>query len=102
MTYATSTTSNDYVRIPASQVLDVLYSHVTGLTPPANPPCRVAVHPSLDGQMLNILPSIDPEDRGLARPVIYTQPNGQKVLLRTKTSARDFSLLAPTPGALPE
>ncbi|MGI8843841.1 MAG: hypothetical protein ACR2HZ_09075, partial [Gemmatimonadaceae bacterium] len=71
------------------------------LTPPANPPCRVAVHPSLDRQMLNILPSIDPEDRGLARPVIYTQPDGQRVLLRTRSSARDFILAAPSPFSIP-
>ena len=101
MTYATSTTSNDYIRIPASQVLDVLFSHVTGLIPPAYPPCRVAVHPSLDRQMLNILPSLDPEDRGVARPVIYTQPDGQKVLLRTRSSARDFVLAAPSPFSIP-
>ncbi len=79
----------------------MLFSHVTGLTPPANPPCRVAVHPSLDRQMLNILPSIDPEDRGLARPVIYTQPDGQRVLLRTRSSARDFILAAPSPFSIP-
>jgi hypothetical protein len=101
MTYATSTSSNDYIRIPSAKILDLLFSHATGLTEPAYPLCRVAVHPSLDRQMLNILPAGDPQDRGLARPVIYTQPNGQNVLLRTKTSARDFVLAPPSPFAIP-
>jgi hypothetical protein len=101
MTYATSTTSNDYVRIPSAKILDVLFSHATGLTEPAYPLCRVAVHPSLDRQMLSIRPAGDPQERSLARPVIYTQSNGQKVLLRTKTSARDFVLTPPSPSAIP-
>ena len=101
MTYATSTTSDDYIRIPAAKILDVLFSHATGLTTPDYPPCRVAVHHSLDRQMLNILPANDPQERSLARPVSYTQPNGQNVLLRTKTSARDFVLAPPSPSSIP-
>jgi hypothetical protein len=101
MTYSTTTSSNDYIRIPAVEILDVLYSHVTGLTEQPYPPCRPAVHPSLDGQMLNILPAGDPQERGLARPVIYTQPDGRQVLLRTRTSARDFVLAAPSPFSIP-
>jgi hypothetical protein len=31
MTYATSTSSNDYIRIPAVKILDVLFSHALGL-----------------------------------------------------------------------
>jgi hypothetical protein len=101
MTYATSTSNNDYIRIPSAKILDVLFSHATGLTEPGYPLCRTAVHPSLDRQMLNLLPVDDPQERSLARPVIYTQPNGQKVLLRTKTSARDFVLAPPSPSSIP-
>ena len=88
-----------FVRVPTSRVLDVLYwtSSVLGTE---YPECAEQPVPaSLERQRNEALKPEDP--RSLQRAVAYTMPGGRKVLLRTRTSARDFVAAAPTPFELP-
>ena len=88
--------SFDYIRIPATQVLDILTVRVPSIVRPGND-CDPPVHPSFDRQAVSVG---DLEPMALQR-IPVPRPGLHPVLLRTKTSARDFRLLPPTPGSLP-
>jgi len=85
-------------RIPAEEVLDVL---VAARTPEdeatANwKQCPRLIHERFDRQPA---PLLDLRAlTGIQRRVFTTLPDGRKILLRTKTSARDFLAGAPSPG----
>ena len=87
-----------FVRVPTARVLDVLYWKSSGNT--QYPECvEQPVPRSLERQRNGAL---EPSDsRSLQRAVAYMLPNGRKVLLRTRTSARDFYAATPTLFALP-
>lgn len=88
-----------FVRVPTARVLDVLYWTMQGLNSPY-PECAESPVPlSLERQRNEAL-GLD-DLRSLHRAVAYMLPDGRKVLLRTRTSARDFFPAAPTPFALP-
>ena len=88
-----------FVRVPTARVLDVLYWTTQGLST-AYPECAESPVPlSLERQRNEALGLADP--RSLQRAVAYSLPDGRKVLLRTRTSARDFYPAPPTPFTLP-
>lgn len=88
----------EYVRIPGPEVLDIVTVRVPSVVVPF-PDCQYRpVHPTFDRQFVN---TGDPEALGLQRRAL-PRTTGHPILLRTKTSARDFHLLPPTPGALPQ
>ena len=83
---------------PAEEVLDVL---VAARTPEdeatANwKQCPRLIHERFDRQPAPILDLR--ALTGIQRRVFTTLPDGRKILLRTKTSARDFLAGAPSPG----
>ena len=88
-----------FVRVPTSRVLDVLY-WTSSVLNSEYPECAEQPVPAALERQRNeaLVPS---DTRSLQRAVAYTLPNGRKVLLRTRTSARDFVAAAPTPFALP-
>jgi len=85
-------------RIPAEKVLDVL---VAARTPENEATsiwkqCPRLIHERFDRQAA---PLLDPRAlNGIQRRVFTTLPDGRKILLRTRTSARDFFAGAPSPG----
>lgn len=88
-----------FVRVPTARVLDVLYWKSRGGSNQYPECARQPVPASLERQRNQALESSDA--RSLQRAVAYTLPGGRKVLLRTRTSARDFYAASPTPFALP-
>jgi len=86
-------------RIPAEKILDVLTASPTPEREAAHfqdPLCARFVHESFDRQYAAL---IDPNAlNGIQRRVFTTLPDGRKILLRTRTSARDFLAGAPSPG----
>ncbi len=87
----------DYVRIPATDVLDIVTIRVPSVVVPL-PDCTFPpVHVTFDRQAVSVG---NPEPQGLQRRAL-PRTNGHPILLRTKTSARDFPLLPPSPGRLP-
>ena len=86
-------------RIPAEKILDVLTASPTPEREAAkfqDPLCERFVHESFDRQYAAL---IDPYAlNGIQRRVFTTLPDGRKILLRTRTSARDFLAGAPSPG----
>jgi hypothetical protein len=89
--------SFDYVRIPSADVLDVLTVRLPSIVRPYAD-CESPLHGTFDRQAINVS---DPEPKGLQRMALQ-RPGLHHVLLRTGTSARDFHLLPPTPGVLPQ
>jgi hypothetical protein len=85
----------DYVRIPGGDVLDVLTVRLPSIVRPYAD-CEPPLHVTYDRQAINVA---NPEPKGLQRTPV-PQSGRHPVLLRTRTSARDFRLLSPTPGAL--
>lgn len=85
------------VRIPADRILDVLVDRIVLSSP--NPPCARAVNDRFDHQEISVVTDLDTLD--VQRKVVGTLPSGRKLLLRTKTSARDFMAAPPTPGTIP-
>ncbi|MGI8498279.1 MAG: hypothetical protein ACR2OG_11930 [Gemmatimonadaceae bacterium] len=85
------------VRIPADHILDVLTTEAE--IPNPYPKCGPSVDVTFDRQETAPIKSSDP--RSLQRRVAFSLPDGRVVLLRTRTSARDFTLLDPTPGSAP-
>ncbi|MGI8496686.1 MAG: hypothetical protein ACR2OG_03755 [Gemmatimonadaceae bacterium] len=85
------------VRIPADHILDVLTTEYEISNP--YPKCGPSVDVSFDRQETAPVTSSDP--RSLQRRVAFSLADGRAVLLRTRTSARDFTLLDPTPGSAP-
>ena len=89
--------NREWMRVPAENILDVL--SFTGFSSATAVPCPQPVHISIDRQEL-LLTSIASEN-SLQRQVVTTMPDGRKVLLRTRTSARDFRAVPATPGSIP-
>jgi hypothetical protein len=93
----------EHARAPTHAVLDAI---ATGMTPAweaqpfMSPLCPELVTPLLDRQATNLMDSDNPY--GIRRKSQFTLPNGQVVLQRTKTSARDFEARSPaSPGVVP-
>jgi hypothetical protein len=87
----------DYVRIPAKDVLDLVTIRVPSVVVP-HPDCTFPpVHVSFDRQPVSVG---NPEPQALQRRAL-ARTGGHPILLRTKTSARDFPLLSPSPGRVP-
>jgi len=91
-------TTPRFWRIPAERVLDVLVAANT----PENEAtsiwkqCPRLIHERFDRQPA---PLLDPRAlTGIQRRVFTRLPDGRKILLRTRTSARDFLAGAPSPG----
>ncbi len=89
----------EYVRIPANKLLDVAALRYFG--PSLGPACPEMVHASIDGAAF-LMPEDNPGGaRSVQRRVIGSFATGRQVLLRTRTSARDFDYRVRTPGSLP-
>ncbi|MGI8843241.1 MAG: hypothetical protein ACR2HZ_06055, partial [Gemmatimonadaceae bacterium] len=86
----------DYIRLPAVEVLDLVTVRVPSVTQ-GYPDCKPPIHSLYDRQAVSVS---DPEPSGLQRVPLH-RDGMHPVLLRTKTSARDFRLQSPTPGTLP-
>lgn len=84
-------------RLPAATILDVLVSRYALSDP--YPPCAQAVNFAFDHQELHVIGSPDP--RSAHRKVAATFADGRPVLLRTKTSSRDFAADKATSGTIP-
>lgn len=84
-------------RLPAATILDVLVSRSTINVPYAA--CAQAVNAAFDAQEFHGIG--DPDPHSAQRKVVGTLPDGRPVLLRTKTSSRDFTADKPTPGTIP-
>lgn len=89
--------NREWMRIPTENILDVL--SFTGFASGTAVPCPQPVHNSIDRQEL-LLTSIASEN-SLQRQVVTTMTDGRKVMLRTRTSARDFWAVPATPGSIP-
>jgi hypothetical protein len=90
-------TTDKLVRVPADKLLDVVTDRT--VMEDRYAPCPEAVNARFDRQSAHVITDLD--TRSLHRKVVATLPDGRKVLLRTKTSARDFEAAAPTPFAIP-
>ena len=92
----------DWVRMPASALLDVFSSSVTPAEE-ANEQyghtCGQQVSPAIDRQQATLSGGND--SVSINRKVLFQTATGRKVLLRTRTSARDFELDKPNPGTIP-
>jgi len=97
--------SPEHWRIPRDKVLDVLSAAPT----PAqeanmtflDPQCPRYTHENFDRQRAAVVDHSKLD--GIQRRVFTTLPDGRKILLRTKTSARDFVARYPaTPGLIPD
>ena len=92
----------DWVRMPASALLDVFSSSVTPAEE-ANEQyghtCGQQVSPAIDRQQATLSGGND--SVSINRKVLFQTSTGRKVLLRTRTSARDFELAKPNPGEVP-
>jgi hypothetical protein len=93
-----------YVRMPRDAILDVYSTSETPAGEAASsalgyPLCPQIVNSVFDRQYANLY------DRQVAlsmrRKVFATLPDGRVILLRTRSSANDFVLEAPTPGKVP-
>jgi hypothetical protein len=97
--------SPEHWRIPREKILDVLTASPTPAQE-ANmtflpPQCPRYIHENYDRQRAAVLDHgrLD----GVQRRVFATLPDGRKILLRTKTSSRDFVARYPaTPGFIPD
>jgi hypothetical protein len=86
-----------WMRVPRDVILDVI--SFLGYQSGTATLCPQPVHPEIDRQELMFTNL--PEENSLQRPFVTTLPNGNKVLLRTRNSARDFQPGAPSPGMIP-
>ena len=86
-------------RIPRDKILDVLTWQVANYNYSA-PLCGPSVNPIFDHQRGAFL-NPGQEYRTIQRKVALVLPDGRKILLRTKTSSRDFQAAAMTPGYIP-
>ena len=92
----------DYVRMPASALLDVFTSSETPeleANAQYGHTCGQQVSPAIDRQQATLSSGNDSVSSN--RKVLFQTSTGRKVLLRTRTSARDFELDKPNPGTLP-
>ncbi len=85
-------------RLPAENIIDV-HTYRTTWTP-SNPPCERMVHERFDRQEARMLGDLD-YLLSAQRRVLFTTPEGRKVLQNTRTSSRDFRALARSPGLIP-
>jgi hypothetical protein len=88
-------------RIPLSSILDLI---IAGYTPEEQarklyPYCQFLIHPDLDRQPAYNWDYNRP--LSLRRRPLLTLPDGRVVLQRTRTSARDWEVTAPSPGRVP-
>jgi len=86
-----------FARIPREKILDVLTTQTKYQV--SYPACGPSVNPIFDRQRGVFLDDADTET--IQRKVVGTLPSGRKLLLRTKTSARDFEVRPMTPGSIP-
>lgn len=94
--------SPEYARIPTSKLLDVF---TTNLVPAVEatigyPLCPEIVNTSIDRQYASL---IDEENvaNSMHRRVLGSLPDGRTLLLRTRTSAKDFVSRLPSPRQVP-
>ena len=87
-----------FARIPRDRILDVLTWELVDFTT-TYPSCGPSVHERFDRQRGALLGVGD--RRTMQRQVASVLPDGRRILLRTKTSARDFEARAMTPFAVP-
>jgi hypothetical protein len=96
--------SPEYLRMPAASLLDVF---TTGKIPAGEaeaaasgwPLCPQIVNTRFDRQYANLY---DRQVlRSMRRRVFGRLPDGRVILMRTRSSANDFELAAPTPGVVP-
>lgn len=87
-----------YVRVPATAIRDVI---TWGGANPTFPSCGSPIHPSLDEEQARVIDNWSSDFRSITRRHIGTLPNGRALLLRTRSSARDFIAAVATPGAVP-
>ncbi len=87
-----------YVRVPASAILDVI---TWGRVNSTFPSCGSPIHPSLDEEQARVIDNWSSDFRSITRRHIGTLPSGRALLLRTRSSARDFIAAVATPGAVP-
>ncbi len=86
-----------FIRLPADRVLDVLTYAMEGF---GYPVCPRPINERFDRQV-NLSMTGDPETRqALKRRPLFATPEGRLVLLRTRTSSRDFRLGDPDPGVV--
>lgn len=93
-----------YARIPRSAILDV-FSTAEIPSQEATEPyalCSQLVNDVFDHQYANLYDFDYNIIQGMARKVFTTLPDGRVILLRTRSSANDFTIVAPpTPGNVP-
>lgn len=87
-----------FARIPAERILDVL-TYQSADYVYDYPLCGPSVNPRFDRQRGAFLTGED--RRTMQRKVASILPDGRRILLRTKTSARDFEARATSPFAIP-
>ena len=87
-----------YIRVPAAAIRDVI---TWGGVNPLFPSCGSPIHPSLDEEQARVIDNWSSDFRSITRRHIGTLPSGRALLLRTRSSARDFIAAAATPGAVP-
>ncbi len=94
---------NDHRRIPGEKILDVLSIAPTPEQEAAmdflSPKCPRFTHENFDRRHASLLDTY--ALNGVQRRLFATLPDGRKILLRTKTSARDFRAGPATPGWIP-
>jgi hypothetical protein len=82
-----------HVRIPRERIIDVLTSGSTPETKIGLPYCPNFVHPSFDGRFAELVDGS--VEHSITRKLLVP---GLNLLQRTKVSAVDFELAAPSPG----
>ena len=90
----------EHVRMPRDKLLDVFTTIMTpALEATVTPPCAQLVHAEIDRAHAQLLDynTVD----AIRRRMLFVAPSGHPVLQRTKTSARDFTTGAPSPGQVP-
>lgn len=90
----------DYVRVPASKLLDVFSSIMVAASEATlPPPCPELVSPALDRGYAALIDYS--ATNAIRRLELLHIPSGRILLQRTKTSVRDFIADAPSPGQVP-
>ena len=96
--------TREHWRIPREKILDVLTASPTPAVEAAQtflfPLCDKHVNENFDRQRAALVDHA--ALNSIARRVFTTLPDGRKILLRTKTSSRDFTGATPSPGTIPD
>lgn len=93
--------SPDFQRVPTSKLLDVLTTNlVAAVEATITPLCPEIVNTSIDRQYASLLDG-ENVNSSIQRRVLGSLPDGRTLLLRTRTSARDFESRLPSPRQVP-